>query len=117
MLGDSATVLAEDPKGMGFVDEESRTVCLLVLHDLRQRCDVAFHGEHAVDDDELALAVRHELQLLFEIVRVIMSKLERLAVRKAHAVDDRGVIHLVEDRDVVSIKQAGQDTDVHAITR
>src|SRR3712207_8974672 len=59
-LHDALPIWAKRSGGMGLVDHHAHVMALGQLHDVRQRRDVAVHGEHRVGDDQRAPPVRSE---------------------------------------------------------
>jgi len=48
----------------------------------------------------------------FEVVHVVVAELQGLREAEPHAVDDRGVVHGVEERHVVATEQAGEHAQI-----
>ena len=78
MVTHTTPVLSKDSYAVCLVDHYRAVVLVLQLDNLGQACQIALHGEHSVDDDELhriigefleyALQVFHIVVLIFQLV-------------------------------------------------
>ena len=112
VAGRAAAALADDAEAVGVVHHDARAVLFRQVADLRQLCDVAAHGEHAVGDDEAARGLRHGLQLGLEVVHVRVAVAEHLAEGEAAAVVDAGVVLAVADDVVAAADEGADDAEV-----
>ena len=117
MLGGAAPVFSEHPNPVGVVDEEASAVGVLQLDDPGQIGNVALHGENAVDHDHLAPVLGGPGEFSFEVAHVIVLVFHGLSEAQADTVDDRGVIHVVEEGQILAADQAGQDAEIDLETR
>ena len=71
-------------------------------HELRQRADVAVHGENAVGDQQLVAGlVLDFIQQLFGVRHILVAEDFDLGAREPRAVDDAGVVQLVGDDEIL----------------
>ena len=108
----AAPVLAEHAARMGIVDHHDAAEFLGQRAQLRQRAEVAVHAEHAVGDEQLALAGRQLRQDLARGVDVLVREHLDRGAAQAGAVDDAGVIQLVGNHDVVLGQDGGDGAGV-----
>jgi hypothetical protein len=115
VLAGTAAVRAEHPDAVGVVDHEAHAEALLERDDLVELRDVSLHGEDAVDHDEDATAriPGRDLELLLEVCHVVVLVLVVLAEAETTAVDDAGVVEVVEDGDVAASQQRGEHAEIH----
>ena len=113
MLAGAASELTEHAETVRVVDHQSRAVAILQSHELGQLAEVAFHGEHAVDDDHLADVVRRHGELALEVFHVVVLELDHLGEAETRAVDDAGVIQCIEEDHVLATEEAAQHSEVH----
>ena len=99
---------------MGVVDGQGRPLPLANLEQRGDLRDVPFHRVHAVDDDHLAHA-RMGLELAFQAGQVSVVKAHRLPVGHLGAVDDGGVIELVEEHHVPPTHQPRDQAEVGVV--
>ena len=96
---------------MRVVHRDDGVVFARQRHDVRQLGDVALHREDAVGEDQLEPGSLRRLQLVFEVSHVRMLVHGGLTLRdglgEADGVDDRRVIQLVGDDDVLLAQQGG----------
>ena len=117
----AATVVAQDARGVGIVDQHRGTVLLGRLDDAGQRRDVAVHAEDTVGDHEdqpvgltgigvpARARTREDLaQRGHVLVRVDLAP----RLREAHAVDDRGVVEGIADEEVALARDHRHDPGV-----
>jgi len=100
------SVGAEHADGVRVVDGEGGAVFLTDLQQTGDVGDVAFHRIDAVHDHHAAGALGQLLQLALEPGEIAVVEAHRIAVRHFRAVDDRGVVELVEEDDVGAAHQA-----------
>jgi hypothetical protein len=87
---------------MRVVDHHDRAVFLRRLAQSGQRADVAVHREDAVGDQQLFPGlILHAGQLLFGVGNVLVAEDENLRPRKPRAVDDRSMVELVGNDEIV----------------
>ena len=100
--------LAENAHPVRVVDDDDRLVRAGELDDLGQLREIAFHGEDAVGDDELARASRRVRERVPERahVRVRVDDLLRRA-REPDRVDEARVVELVRDDHGRLVREAG----------
>ena len=102
MIDRAASLAAEDAGRVRVVDHHDRAVLLGRFAQAGQRADVAIHREDAVGDQQfLAGLVLHAGELLFGVGHVFVAEDENLRSRKTAAIDDRGVIQLVGNDEIV----------------
>src|SRR5579864_1935581 len=98
MIDGAASVAAQDAGGMRVVDHHNAIVFFSEIAKLGKRGDVAFHGKHAVGDEELVtIPVFSFLEDAFAIGNVFMLENFDGGAREAAAVNDGGVVQLVGD--------------------
>ena len=109
-----APVGPSTPSECASSTNSARAVLLRQLDELRQGRDVALHREHAVDGDQrAALLARTGARAPASRSRdVVVAEAHRLAERQRAAVDDRGVVELVDEDGVVAADQALDDAEV-----
>ncbi len=116
MLGGAAPRLAEHPRGVRIVHRHDRVVLTRQRDDVGELRDVAFHGEDAVGEDQLETRAFGGFELLLEIRHVGVLVDGGLAfgdrLGEADGVDDRGVIQLIGDDDVLLAEQGGDEAFV-----
>jgi hypothetical protein len=74
--------------------------------------DRAGHREDAVDDDQLAGALRRLFEKTLEIRHVVVTELADVAEREAAAVDNGGAIFAVAEDDVALADDGGDGAEV-----
>ena len=85
----AAAVAAQHAGGVRVIDHHDGAVLFRQRGQLRQRADVAVHGEDAVGDDQLVAGlVLDRFQLLFGVRCVFVAEDLDLGAREACAVDD-----------------------------
>ena len=84
-----------------LINEDLSVVLVGQPLDIRQRADVAVHGEDAVGDDEAAAAVLALRQHPLEVRHVLVPVAELLALAQPDAVYDGGVVELVGEDGVL----------------
>jgi hypothetical protein len=100
-LSGPGAALPEHAGAVRLVDHETCSESLTQVADLGKRRDVAFHREHAVDDDEHAATVAgRACQRFLELVEAVVTKRAQLRAREKAAVEDRGVVAGVGDNGV-----------------
>ena len=97
---------------MRIVDHDARTVLLGKTADLRQICNVARHGEHAVGHDQAAGRFRNLLELLLQIFHVVVAEAEHFPVGKAAAVIEARVVFAIHDAVLVPTDNGADDAEV-----
>ncbi len=112
MLMRAAPVGAHESDGVGVVHHHQRVVALGELADVRQRCEVAVHGENAVGDDQAKSSARAVFELTLEIFHVTVRIPETLRLAQPDAVDDARVIQSVRDDRVLVVEQRLEDAAV-----
>ncbi len=100
MVAYSATAFAEHSDAVCFVYHDACIVFFSEAYNLFDICDIAFHGEHAVGDNEFYFVRRAFLELFFERLHVVVFVFERLAERQAATFYYRSVVLFVP-KDVV----------------
>src|SRR5579862_870887 len=102
MIDGAAPLAAEDAGGMRVVDHHDRAVFFGGFTQAGQRTDVAIHRKDAVGDQQLfPRLVLDTGELLLGVGNVLVAEDENLRPGKTAAVDDRGVVQLVGDDEVV----------------
>ena len=113
MVDGAAPVAAEHAGGVRVVDHHDGAVFFGEIGELRQRADVAIHGEDAVGDEQLVAGLVLDLvQKLFGMRRVLVAEDFDLGAREAGAVDDAGVIQLVGDDEVFLAENRGDGAGI-----
>ena len=106
-------VLPQHSRGVRVVHHQHRIVAAAELEQIRQRGDRALHREHAVRDHQPGAAVLRRGELRVEIgeVRVLVHGRLALGDRlgEPRRIDDRRVIELIADHDVLLAEQRGRD--------
>ena len=113
VLGGAPAARPQHAQAVRVVDHEGGPEIAGDLHDLRQGRDVALHGEHAVHHHQPPAGAPiggHEAP---QLGRIVVGKLADLRKGEAGAVDDAGVVLLVEIDGVTAIEQAGDGAQVH----
>lgn len=96
------SVAAEYTQGVGIVYHHDTTILLSEAHQLRQRCNIALHGKHAVSDEQpVARSVLDFLQDFLTGFDVLVGKDLDLGARKPAAVNQGGVVELIGYDNVV----------------
>src|SRR5579883_2230012 len=72
VLGDTSPTLPEDANAVRFVDHQTSAVLLLQTNQLGYVCDVSFHAEHAVNDNQNAPLRIDSLQNSLQICHVVV---------------------------------------------
>ena len=108
-------VRAEDAKRVCVVDDQRGAELPGDPHQVRDVRDVAFHRVDPVDDDHRSLAAGIALELQREVRHVVMVEPLALAERQLGAVDDAGVIELVEIDRLVARQESGDEPEIGAI--
>src|SRR5215472_17956155 len=84
---DSASRGSLYPGRVGLIHNNTGSVALRNLHDLRNRSNIAFHAKNAFGNDEFANAlVRMLTQFLFKTIQIQMRINDFSGTRKPHAV-------------------------------
>ena len=105
----------EHAEGVGVVERQRGAVLPGHPDEARDVGDVAFHRVDAVHDDHRALARAVPLHPALEVGQVAVVEALGLAVGHLGAVDDRGVVELVEVDDVAPADQPGDEAEVGGI--
>ena len=102
MINRASTVAAQDAGGVGIVDHHDGAVLLGEVAQGRQRADIAVHGKDAVGDQQLLSGLIFNAgQSFFGLRHILMLEDEDLGARQPSAVDDRSVVQLVGNDEVV----------------
>lgn len=78
VVADSSSLTTEDTEAVCLIDHHRSVVLMLQSDDFRQVTDVAFHGEHTIDNDEFDRLGITLLQLFLQVFHVIVAILELL---------------------------------------
>ena len=112
VLGGAAAVRAQHAGGVRVVHHQHRVVPAAELDQVGQRRDRAFHREDAVGDHHPGAPVARRRELRLEVGQVGVPVDGGLALGdrlgQADRVDDRGVVELVADHDVLLAEQGGR---------
>ena len=108
----TVAVGAEDAEGMRVVERQRRAVLPRDPDEAGHVGDVAFHRVHAVHHDHGAASGAVPLQPALEVGQVAVVEALGLAVGELGAVDDRGVVQLVEVDDLAPADQTGDQAEV-----
>ena len=106
VIDGAAPVAAQHAGSMGVVHHHDSAVFFCQLSQLRQRANVAVHGEDAVGDDQLAAGLVLDLvQQLFGVGGVLVAEDLDFGAGEPRAVDDAGVVQLVGDDEIFFAQQ------------
>ncbi len=97
---------------MCFVDHDGCAVFLGQTHDFGHVGHVAFHGEHAVGDNEFELVGVAALELFLQTVHVVVAVFELAGERQAAPFDYGGMVLLVPDNVVFAASEGGNHTEI-----
>ena len=97
---------------MRIVHHDLRTVLLCKPDNLRQVRDIAAHAEHAVCHDEDTRRVRHLLKLPFQILHVVVTIPQHLAIGQPAPVIDARMVFPIADHIVVPPDDGADDAEV-----
>ena len=112
-----ASVRAQDAETVRVVDHQTRAVLALELDDLRQLADVAFHREHAVDDDQAAAILGRTLEQM-TLLRIPAEVEWELLVVNNNSTDDTDVVaERFADRLPLRLLQEPTAGKSHALNR
>ena len=113
VINGTATVAAEDARGMGVVDHHDCAVLFCKRRELVDRPDVTVHGEDSVGDEEsVAGLVLNFFEQLFGVSDVFVAEDSDLGFGETSAVDDAGVVEFVGQDEVVLTEDAGDGAGV-----
>ena len=117
MVAHSPTLPAEDTNAVCLVDHYRAVVLLLQRHYLRQLGQVALHGEHAIDDNELDGILRQLLQQPLQVFHVVVLVVQLASKSQTAPVNDGGMVTIVADDIVVLAQQCWDDALIDAESR
>ena len=106
----------EDTHAVGFVHHHRRTVLLFETNDFGERCQVAFHREHTVNDDEFHRIGFAFLQFVLQVGHVVVLVAQLLRHRQATTIHNRSVVAIVTKNIVMRPHERGDHTAVHGET-
>ena len=101
VVADAPTLSAENAKAVGLVDHDGAVVLVLQLDNLGQLCQVAFHREDTIDNDELDGLVGQILEHALKVVHVVVLIVQLFGKRKTTTVHNRCMVSVVADDVVV----------------
>ena len=111
----AAAGVSDDAHGVRVVHDEAGVVFPFQLQKLRQRRDIAVHGENAVGDDEpLAIAGRLR-QFPREVLHVAMAVDDGPRFGNTAAIHDAGVVQRVGKDHVALVRQCIKDAQVRHV--
>ena len=100
MVTHATSLFAEHADAVCLINHYRAVVFVLQFDNLRQFSQIAFHREHAIDDNQLHSVVWKFLQYALKVFHVVVFVFQLVCKREASAVNDRGVVTVVAD-DVV----------------
>ncbi len=106
---------ADDAEGVGLVDHEEGVVGVADLAQVDQGGDVAVHGVDAVDDDEADAGVGGGGQAALEVGDVVVAEAGDGGAGELAAVDDAGVVVLVDEDGVAGADDGADGADVGGV--
>ena len=100
---DSATAIAaQNAGGVSVVHHHDGAIFFRQIAKPGQRTDIAVHGEHAISDQQLLAGLIFDAgQLRLGVRNILVLEHQNFCAREPRAIDDRGVIQLVRDDEVV----------------
>src|SRR5579863_8687936 len=109
MIDGTASVSAQDSRGVGIVDHHDGSVLFGELTQVGQRTDIAVHGKDAVGDQQLlSRLIFNTGQSFFSLRHVFMLEDQNLGARQTGAIDDGSVVQLVGNDEIV-LAEDGRD--------
>ena len=115
MVHDAPATFTEDAFAVTIVDHDHGIMLFGQGHDLVQRRDVTVHGEDAIGDDELPFRTLVGNQHLFQRAHVVVRIHRTTGLGEANAVDDRTVVQLVADDQVLRTTDEAWDHPTFAV--
>ncbi len=116
MVTNTTTLLAKHTQTMSLVDHDGCVVFLLQLYNLRKGSQVAFHREHAVNDDELNLVGIATLQYALQVGHVVMLIMQLGCECQTTTVDDTCMVAVITDDIVVLANKLRNNAAVYGKT-
>ncbi len=121
VLGGTRARRPQIPDGVGVVEHQHRAELFTNLEQPRRIGDIALHAEHTVHHDHASDIVQPRgalrLQLASQTFQITVFEPRHLAVRQPAAVDDAGVVQLVQVDLVVPTHQRPDDAQVRLVAR
>ena len=106
MVDSAASVAAQDSRRMSVIDHHDGAVFFGSVAQRRQWADIAIHGKDAIGDEELSPGkVFDAVQLLFGVSGVFVAEYQNLGARETATINDRGVVELVGNNEIVFPQQ------------
>lgn len=102
MVADTATLASENTEAVSLIDHKSGVVFVAELNHLVNLCDIAFHREDAVGDDEFAVVGVVFLEKTLEVFEVEVLVFIVGGEGNLFALHDGGVVAFVEIDEVVA---------------
>ena len=115
MLAGAVAATAQYAGGVGVVHHKAGAVLAADLGELGDGGDVAFHGEHAVHYDQLAVPGTDFFKDFIQAFGVVVFKAAQFAVGKPAAVQYAGVVQLVHYRKIAFADQGRYNAKVHLV--
>ena len=112
IVGCSSAAIANYTQSMRIIHHDLCAISFGQAHNLRQIGNIATHAEDTVCHDQDSRRLWYFLQLLFQILHIIMSVPQHLAIRKAAAIINAGMIFTVADNIIVSPHYCTDDTQI-----
>jgi hypothetical protein len=117
MGGGAVSLGAEHADRMRVVDRQCRAVLLGDAQQGGEVGDVTFHRVDPVHDQHRPGALGDALQFAVEPGQVAVVEPRRLPVRHLGAVDDRGVVELVEEDHIAAADEPRNDAQIRLVAR
>ena len=108
MITNAPALFSKDSDTMSFVHHNGTVVLVLKFNDFRKFCQIAFHREYAIDDNELDALLRAMLEAALEVLHVVVFEFESLGEREPAAVDDGRMVPVVADYEI-PVRQKSRD--------
>ena len=111
-FGEAVSLGAEDPGGVGFVDQEHGVVFGGELADVGEGGEIAVHAVEGFDEDEAFVAVGGVLlKAVVEVGGVVVFKADEFGTGEFGAVDHAGVDEAVGEDEVVAVDEVGDGAE------
>ena len=109
----ASSLTAEDTESVCLIHHDRTVVLMLQLDNCRQIGQVAFHGEHAVNDNQLDSFLRQFLEHTLQIFHVIMFIVKLGGEAQTAAIYDACMVAVVTDDIIATPDDHGENTGVH----
>ena len=116
MIAYTASVSSEYTKTVSFVYIYSSIVFLLQANDFRQICQITFHREYAIYNNQFDSIRFTFLKLFFQRFHVIVFVLQLSSKRKATSVDNRSMVAVITNNIVTASGKLWDNTFIYSET-